>query len=374
VRILITWDALEPEPGVYDEDYLPDIVEPQVAYAHDAGLRVILDMHQYHWSPCSGGMGMPEWICGDLGELPFQWLLQSGVFWNHPEYVDAFVAAWDKVAAHFAGDDRVFAYDLFNEPMAGLRTLPWTCENNLFRPLYLRLIETIRAHHVEPYLLVEPSIVTVAGFPSVMDPIDAERVVYAPHLYPGMLAEGGAYTFPYELLHRHMEKRTAESLRLGLPLLIGETGLRSSGENAEQYTRDATDLMEEKMAHWTWCAFGYDDDSMGLCYANGEPKEIFFPYLARPYPQATAGELRSFAFAFDTGVFNVSFANEAKLPPAVEIFVNAPYHYPDGFAVESTDPPGAWSYAFDEATSVVAVSCDPTALEHTITIRPADAR
>jgi hypothetical protein len=38
VRILMTWAALEPQPGVYDPNYLPAVVEPQVAYANDGVL------------------------------------------------------------------------------------------------------------------------------------------------------------------------------------------------------------------------------------------------------------------------------------------------------------------------------------------------
>jgi len=371
VRILITWEALEPQQGVYDDNYLSDIVEPQVGYANDEGILVILDMHQYHWSSCCEGMGIPSWTCADLPDGTFEWLWQSGKFWNHPEYLDAFIAAWEHVAEHFAGDDRIFAYDLFNEPVAGLRTLPWTFENPLLRPLYLRLIEAVRIIHPEPYLIIEPSIVHGAGFPFVMKPIFEERLIYSPHLYPGTIAIGGGYKFPKELIQYQLNHWVKEAAKQKLPMLIGETGIVSAAYHAEEYARDSTDYMEDVMAHWTWWAFGYDDDSMGLCDASGQPKEIFLRYLSRPYPRITAGQLRSFQFDSDSRIFNVTFDNENGLSPAVEIFINKDFHYPEGFEVLSSDEEGAWSHSFDGSTGILTVTCSPYVKTHTVTVKPA---
>lgn len=372
VRILMTWAALEPEQGAYDENYLPNVIEPQVTYAHDAGLLVIIDFHQFNWSACCGGMGMPEWICGDLPQMELEWLFQSGFFWGNQDYLDAFVAAWAKVAEFFTGDDRIFAYDLFNEPHDSLLTLPWTFENPFLRPLYVELIETIRAIHPDPYIVIEPSIVHGAGvFPFVMDPLPYERLIYSPHLYPGFTAVGGGYVFKKELIARQIDRMRKEAAEQGVPLWIGETGLGSSKYRADLYARDATDLMEDAMAHWTWWAFGYDDDSMGLCDASGQPKEEFFPYLSRPYPRTTAGNLHYFHFDVETRVFTTAFHNAEDQAPMMEIFVNQDYHYPEGFAVSSSDTDGTWSYSFDESTEILTVNFDPQTTAHALTIEPA---
>jgi len=373
VRILITWQALEPEEGVYDENYLPDVVDPHVEWAYNAGLNVIVDMHQYMWSSCAGGMGMPEWLCQEMEPFDLEWLIQSGLFWEHPEYLDAFVAAWEKVATYFAGDERVFAYDLFNEPMAGLRTLPWTSENQLYRPLFIRLIDAVRAIHPEPYLIVEPTIVHGNGFPCVMDPIDRERLIYSPHLYPRGMALGGDYDFPIDVIVRQLTRSLNEANRLGMALLIGEVGLKSRVEHAAEYTRDVTALMDSIRASWTWWAFGYDDGSMGTCEPDGTPKPEFYPYMSRPYPRATAGHIESYVFDPESLVFDFAFSNLPGMDPETEIFVNADYHYPEGFAVSCSDPENAWSFTFDEVTDLLTVTCDPARAEHTVTIAPAAA-
>ncbi len=370
VRILITWAGLEPEQGVYDENYLPNVVTPQLEYAANAGLNVILDMHQWQWSDCSDGMGMPTWICDDVGDFELEWLYQSGIFWNHPEYIDAFVAAWEKVAEFFAGDDRVFAYDLFNEPMAGLRTPPWFSENQLYRPLYIRLIDAIRAHHPEPYLIVEPTIIHAVGLPCVMDPIDAERLIYGPHLYPGTISWGGDYTFPRSRIERDVNYRLEETKRLQMPLLWGECGLRSDALNSMEFARDATDIMDEEMSHWLWWAYGYDENSMGICTSEGEPKPEFYPYLSRPYPRATAGLLVDSQFDSENFDYTLTFENNGDMEPESIIYLNTDYHYADGFDVSCSDPDGAWSFDFNEDTNLLTVHCDPAQAEHTITVTP----
>src|SRR5207253_1438954 len=60
VRLPIPWSWVEPQRGRYDQAALQR-AHDIVAWAGQAGLLVVLDMHQWHWSPCFGGNGMPEW-------------------------------------------------------------------------------------------------------------------------------------------------------------------------------------------------------------------------------------------------------------------------------------------------------------------------
>ncbi len=374
VRILMTWAALEPARGDYDETYLPDVVEPQVEYAADAGLRVILDMHHFHWSSCSGGMGWPEWTCEtppDWVPADLEYLWQSGRFWDRPDDVAAFVAAWEQVATHFAGDDRVFAYDLFNEPLAGIRTPPWWSENQLLRPLYADTIEAIRAIDPAPYIVLEPMMLSVVGFPFVMEPLPYDRLIYAPHLYPRNIVSGDGYNFDRQVLEWQTTQRAAESAEHGMPLWWGETGLQSAATRADEYARDFADLADASLASWAWWAFGYDDDSMGLCRADGSPKVEFFPHLARPYPRVTGGALRAFAFDAATGTLTVTFDTIAGMDPSLEIFVEDEYFYPNGFDVTGSDTDGAWSFIFDDDDNSLTIEADATASTHTFVVSPA---
>ncbi|MCZ7584359.1 MAG: glycoside hydrolase family 5 protein [Deltaproteobacteria bacterium] len=236
VRLPIAWRYLEPDEGVYDADYLIDHVEPTIDAASAAGLRVILDMHQWKWSPCCGGNGAPEWTCDDPTGGDYDWLRQATLFWDHPEYLDHFVDAWEMVAEYFADDDRIWGYDLWNEPQGGLRTIPWTFDNGLLRPLYVRFIEAIRAHHAEPFILFEPNIIHVVGIPFVMDPLPYDRLIYAPHNYPLNTGDGGDYLVSKVGIRRQIERLARDAADHGVPYLLGETGVTSGSSRAEDFS------------------------------------------------------------------------------------------------------------------------------------------
>ncbi len=137
VRYLIVWEAVEPKPGEYDDAYL-DQVAQRLQWCREAGLRVIIDMHQDIFSRKYGGDGAPDWACLD-GGLPFTslegpWYVNyaapavihafTGIWINEvgPGGVgiqDRFIAAWRHVAERFRDDTNVIGYDLLNEPYYG---------------------------------------------------------------------------------------------------------------------------------------------------------------------------------------------------------------------------------------------------------------
>src|SRR5699024_7549049 len=134
VRFLISWRAVEPEPGTIDHSYLAAVAE-RVAWYEDRGYHVMLDMHQDLWGPgitpdMVQGNGAPVWATHmdglpvethDMWELIY---LEPGVirafdhFWNtsgeHPELMEHYVNAWRAVAEYFADNDTVVMYDLMN--------------------------------------------------------------------------------------------------------------------------------------------------------------------------------------------------------------------------------------------------------------------
>ena len=141
LRFMIFWDGVEPEPGVYDDAYLGRVAE-QVQWAADAGLWVILDMHQDLYGPAiRGGDGAPAWatLTDGLphGHIPGAWAsaytcsprLQRAFdhFYGNtpgPDGIglrDRFAAAWRHVAERFKTNPAVIGYDLLNEPAMGER-------------------------------------------------------------------------------------------------------------------------------------------------------------------------------------------------------------------------------------------------------------
>lgn len=66
IRLGVIWDGLEPEPGLYDEEYLKGIDE-RIEWAEANGIYVLLDMHQDLFS-VKFSDGAPEWATLDEGK------------------------------------------------------------------------------------------------------------------------------------------------------------------------------------------------------------------------------------------------------------------------------------------------------------------
>lgn len=135
VRLGVIWDAVEPEPGRYDDSYL-DWIGEQLDLLGDAGIGVVLDAHQDLYSQ-SFGDGAPDWAT--LTKTPFvrtdlwsdAYLSSAAVhealdaFWaNAPGPTgiglqDSFASMWRHVATRFGGHRALIGYDLLNEPAPG---------------------------------------------------------------------------------------------------------------------------------------------------------------------------------------------------------------------------------------------------------------
>ncbi|MBN1519056.1 MAG: cellulase family glycosylhydrolase [Spirochaetales bacterium] len=87
VRLLVTWEGLEPAgPGLYDEAYY-DYIERVVAKAAERGIRVFVDPHQDVWSRWTGGDGAPAWTL-ELAGFDIRNLHASGAAFVHEEAGD----------------------------------------------------------------------------------------------------------------------------------------------------------------------------------------------------------------------------------------------------------------------------------------------
>ncbi|MDX9898791.1 MAG: cellulase family glycosylhydrolase [Spirochaetia bacterium] len=115
LRLLVTWEGLEPSgPGIYDDAYY-DYIERIVAMAAERGLRVFIDPHQDVWSRWTGGDGAPAWSLELVGFNP-RTLHRTGAAFVHEEAGDPYPrmqwpANYSRLACQtmftlfFAGDD-----------------------------------------------------------------------------------------------------------------------------------------------------------------------------------------------------------------------------------------------------------------------------
>jgi endoglycosylceramidase len=136
VRVGVLWEALEPQPGVYDDAYL-DRIAATVDVLRRHGIVSLLDFHQDLYNEKFLGEGFPAWSVQDDG-LPNPPIAFPAGYETNPAVQRAFenfsadkpgpggiglqeryAAAWAHVAKRFRGNRAVLGYEIMNEPFPG---------------------------------------------------------------------------------------------------------------------------------------------------------------------------------------------------------------------------------------------------------------
>jgi endoglycosylceramidase len=136
IRLGIIWDGLEPEPGMYNEDYLKEI-DKRIHWAAENDIYVFLDMHQDLYG-AKYSDGAPDWATLDEGQPHYtgavwsdSYLISPAVqtafdnFWNNTPASDGigiqdhYANLWKHLAERYANNSTVIGYDIMNEPFMG---------------------------------------------------------------------------------------------------------------------------------------------------------------------------------------------------------------------------------------------------------------
>lgn len=156
IRLGVTWDAIEPEPNVYDEEYI-DVIQDFADLCAKNGIYFFIDMHQDLYSGLDKvGDGAPKWACltGDAKVKPIKYVWATGYFWHKEihncfdnfwadEKVNGiglqtyFINMWLHLVERFKDHPALFGFDLFNEPYPG------TDGGKVFKKLILNLTKTV---------------------------------------------------------------------------------------------------------------------------------------------------------------------------------------------------------------------------------------
>lgn len=324
VRLLIIWEALEPERGKYNQEYIEEIHE-KVKWAEEAGLWVILDMHQDVYSRCKFyGDGAPCWAVMDDG-LPFKdsgnWYmnyLQPAVlrsfdnFWKNKEEIqNHFIQAWVKVASYFQDNETVAGYDLLNEPFPGSLYL----NNDLFdksfiQPFYEEIIKQIRRVDQNHIIFLEPNAVRTnvlapRGFPSAWKPFPFNNLVLAPHFYDPVVTMKVRYDKDKTRLAQAMQVLKEESSRLNLPVWMGEFSVWGDYmlENGDAFLRDQLSAFNE--AFMGWAFWDYDESAKNFPFDKSSKWKWLRETLSFPYPSCLAGKPLQFHQDFSAGTLRI---------------------------------------------------------------------
>lgn len=361
IRLVVFWEAIEPEPGRYDDRYLAAVAERvRLARAHD--LEVVVDMHQDLFGRAFGHAGAPRWATSDALAASFRpttpWMLGylsaevGGAFdalYEAGPLRASFVGAWARLARALAGAG-VLAYDLLNEPGWGTRSAD-AFERDVAPGFYGELVDAIRTVDASTWIAVEPAPTANVGTPSALVAPARPRLIYAPHTYAPALELGHGYDPARDAPGAIVRSHAAHARLLGTPLLVGELGVRRDIAGGARYLADAYDALDAEMASaFAWDFARGDDRSYALLDATGAPTDLARA-IARPYPRRIAGTPVGWAYDAQLGRF-VARWDEPDAHRAVTRIVLPALAFPHGARARVDG--GRWATSSERELHVAA--------------------
>jgi hypothetical protein len=297
VRLPIAWSYIEPTPGVYNSSYF-DCVDKDILLAEKYGLYIILDMHQYKWSPHFGGNGLPVWMVNSYENSQRGMGQAITGFWigkgsngtdaneTNPSMKDRLIAVWRYIAQRYANASTIAAYELFNEPPHSSQYIDSGLSSretaDYLYPWYCRIIEEIRVVDPNHIITYQP----VGGWSSrTARKLDYPNLVYAFHFYQKQPYSGNLTELEEAFLYRYKCVEPMLNPCVGkMPIWLGEVGIdypNPDNPNASIWVRDIVSLCDKYEMGWQWWTMWKSDKGKALLYANGTDKEIM-QYLKLP--------------------------------------------------------------------------------------------
>lgn len=347
IRLGIFWDAVEPQPGKYDDAYLEKI-RKVILDAEKNQLYVLVDMHQDLWSVLYGD-GAPEWATiTDGADHPsdcamwFDAYLKSDAIINAAEHfwkndkaadgvglMDHYADMWGHIAEKLSGCDNIIGYEPMNEPfmgslarntfgMAAARTqerfpefdfatmqgiTPESQEymgrivgeafvefdRNTLMPFYQRMNDVLRAKTTVA-LATGGNIYCSANFPSGIGRVfcasrEESQQIYVPHGYDSVVDSDRYDNFNMENVENLFVIKRSEQERLGMPIIVGEWGAFPS----KDFTGKLIEHMNMILEKYLWSSAYWQ-------YLPGMEKDSNYDALRRAYPVQTEGELKAYHY------------------------------------------------------------------------------
>jgi endoglycosylceramidase len=295
VRLPIAWAMIEPEPGQFDQAAIARAAQI-VDWAGAAGLRVVLDMHQYLWTPCFGGNGVPVWAVPNCPAAPptnvaqqeADILVAQNTFWKSPTLQSDFAQAWVRVARAVGHPYFLLGYDILNEPGPGL--IPNEIfEEDYLAPFYRAVGRQLRSVDPGSLLFVEPSVLNglVNGTSQFLLPVGLDRVVYEPHQYGAVSFNadgpvGVADLAGPEQFYPDLALDFAIARRIDAAIWLGEWGAINPAVSLQPTSYVKDDLTEQDAFMLGSAYWSYDSSLRGPDVAIGAQ-------LRRVTPDAIAG-------------------------------------------------------------------------------------
>lgn len=299
VRFLVFWEELEKNENSYDYDYIEDI-KKFLKKLSDAGIDVIIDIHQDLYAQRFGGNGFPEWTVdgkykGFKNKKPWylNYLNRSvrrsySRFWKSTYLKRKYQQVVIFLKNQFDQCENVIGIDVMNEPFP---TLPFIFgfEENTLHDFY----KDLSSHYYTPQksipIFYEPMICNSSGIPTFLEKFTNMPAVYIPHYYDLWCHFGKPYKkFNKWLMKRALQIKASEAQKFNSPFIIGEFGIPASQHELE-YIQDFTQHMEDLHGSWIWWSYDMEKNSTHALIDNDKNDRRCLSKLIMIYPQRVFG-------------------------------------------------------------------------------------
>ncbi len=366
LRLPISWSALEPSPGVFDDGYL-DRVDAAVQCAAGAGMYVLIDLHQDAYSKEIGEDGAPLWaiqppptmlLQGPLTDLDARRTSSQvteafNTFFDTSDPAGLQAACFDAlehVAARWADDPSVIGFELFNEPPVG---------EQLVDAFHFAAAARVRAAAPHKLVMFEPSAVrNLFDFvPKAKAAFPVRDAVYAPHVYTFVFYsdQTNLQNLTPDDLEPSVEGARAEATAWKTPLVIDEYGIGPTAPNADLWMGTEAELHDRFLASdafWVWKeesqgAWGVFDHDAATDTWTERPQVV--GWLSRVHAARIAGTVTANEFDHVTRTLHLEAHGTGGKPH--DIYV------PSGtYTIACNGQPV--SAARDDANGLVSVVCE----------------
>jgi endoglycosylceramidase len=309
VRLLVFWEGVEPEEGVWDVEYLARLDE-RLDELDALGVDVMLDMHQDLWGEGFGSHGAPYWSCDPVnyeeyspaGNYWWEGYLTDQVancfngLWESEELQGHVAESWARLAAVARDHPSVVGYEVLNEPFFG-RFEQDEMDEVILPAFYERVIDAIRA--VDPcgadgscrFVALEPSLHTNLLWTTSLVFPDREALVFAPHFYPAYAEIGSGWDGTFDNEAAALGELMGHAEDSGVPFLLGEYGIFSSVGNEHVFVQSVIDEVEATGGATAYWSYDHGGDHM-LLTPDGEPGWMMGAFH-RPYLHRIPGRVVS---------------------------------------------------------------------------------
>lgn len=344
IRFLILWAAIEPEKGVYDDVYL-DAVAERVGWARDAGLYVVLDMHQDVYGEGFLGDGAPRWTCDESRYAAFkphaQWFLNYldpnviacvDELYASDELVQHYIEAWRRVATRLSDNDAVVGFDVMNEPPWGSATMS-AFEETTLQGFYEKVVPKVRQVAPGWVAFLEPGANRNLGVATGLVKFPFGNVVYSPHAYNSSAELGNGFDpSARNALLEHISALAEEAKSLDAALWIGEYGGTTTSPGISEYMDAGYDGAALATAANVYWAYDANSGGYGMLEDDQSDKPVLLDALVRPFPELVAGDPMSWEYDETTKKFTLTWHPDARVEAPTVISV-ASRIYPNGYDV-----------------------------------------